>query len=327
MMTAKRTTGLMDRLPPVRGELTADAPIARFTWFKVGGPAEVLFEPADADDLAGLLAAKPAHVPVTVIGVGSNIIVRDGGIEGIGVRLGRGFTEISVDGDEITAGAAAHDMNVARSARDAGLSGLEFLAGIPGTIGGALSMNAGAFGREAKDVIIDAEALDPAGQPKRLALSDLAFGYRQCGVPEDWTFIAARLRGAPGDKDEIARRMEDIQAERETSQPLRTPTGGSTFKNPQDMPEDMPEGMRAWELIEKAGCRGLGRGGAEVSEKHCNFLINTGNATAADLEGLGEEVRRRVFETTGVKLAWEIRRLGVAGRPAAREVGGGEDAS
>ncbi len=324
MMTAKRTTGLMDRLPPVRGELTADAPIARFTWFKVGGPAEVLFEPADGDDLAGLLAAKPADVPVTVIGVGSNIIVRDGGIEGIVVRLGRGFAEIAVSGDEITAGAGAHDMNVARGARDAGLSGLEFLAGIPGTIGGALSMNAGAFGHEVKDVLVDAEALDPVGQPKRLALSDLAFGYRKCGLPEDWTFIAARLRGAPGDKDEITRRMEDIQAERETSQPLRTPTGGSTFKNP---PDSESGGMKAWELIEKAGCRGLRRGGAEVSEKHCNFLINTGTATAADLEGLGEEVRRRVFETTGVKVAWEIRGLGVAGRPADREVSGGEGAS
>ncbi len=323
MMTAKRTTGLMDRLPPVRGELTADAPIARFTWFKVGGPAEVLFEPADADDLAGLLAEKPADVPVTVIGVGSNIIVRDGGIEGVVVRLGRGFAGIDVSGGVITAGAGAHDRNVARSARDAGLSGLEFLSGIPGTIGGALRMNAGAFGREVKDVIVDAEALDPAGRPERLALSELGFGYRQCVVPEDWTFIAARFRGVPGDKDEITRRMEDIQAERETSQPLRTPTGGSTFKNPEDMPED----MKAWELIEKAGCRGLRRGGAEVSEKHCNFLINTGRATAADLEGLGEEVRRRVFETAGVRLAWEIRRLGVAGPPAAREVSGEENAS
>ncbi len=319
MMTAKRTTGLMDRLPPVRGELTAYAPIARFTWFKVGGPAEVLFEPTDTDDLAGLLAEKAADVPVTVIGVGSNIIVRDSGIEGVVVRLGRGFTDIGVSADVITAGAGAHDMNVARSARDAGLSGLEFLSGIPGTIGGALRMNAGAFGRELKDVIVDAEALDPAGRPKRLALSELAFGYRQCGVPEDWTFIAARLRGVPGDKDEITRRMEDIQAERETSQPLRTPTGGSTFKNPED--------MKAWELIEKAGCRGLRQGGAEVSEKHCNFLINTSNATAADLEGLGEEVRRRVFEMTEVKLEWEIRCLGVARPPAVREVTGEKNAS
>ncbi|MCH8237219.1 MAG: UDP-N-acetylmuramate dehydrogenase [Proteobacteria bacterium] len=322
-MTAERLTPLIERLPRVRGSLEADAPLARFTWFKVGGPAEVLFEPADGDDLAGLLAAKPAEVPVTVIGVGSNIIVRDGGIEGIVVRLGRGFAAIDVSGDEITAGAGAHDMNVARSARDAGLSGLEFLAGIPGTIGGTLSMNGGAFGHEVKDVIVDAEVLDPTGRRKRLALSELAFGYRKCGLPEDWTFIAARLRGAPGDKDEITRRMEDIQAERETSQPLRTPTGGSTFKNP----EDAPEGKKAWELIEKAGCRGLRRGGAEVSEKHCNFLINTSTATAADLEGLGEEVRRRVFETTGVKLEWEIRRLGVAGRPAAREVTGEGDAS
>ena len=305
MMTAKRTTSsLIERLPAVRGSLEANAPIARFSWFKVGGPAEVLFEPADVEDLAEFLAAKPDDVPVTVFGTASNVIIRDGGIEGVVVRIGRGFTDIEVDGNDITTAAAAHDANVARAARDAGLAGLEFLSGIPGTIGGALRMNAGAYGREIKDVAVEAEALDPEGGRHRLGLAELGFGYRRSIVPEDWIFTAARLRGTPGDKDEITRRMEEIQDERETTQPIKTPTGGSTFKN--------PKGMKAWELIEKADCRGLSRGGAQVSEQHCNFLINTGRATAADLEGLGEEIRRRVFEETGVKLEWEIRLLGVA---------------
>ncbi len=320
MMTAKQTIpGLMERLPPVRGRLEADASIAKFSWFKVGGPAEALFEPADPDDLAEFLAAKPDDVPVTVIGVASNIIIRDGGVSGVVVRIGRGFADIRIDGTEITAGAAAHDVNVARQARDAGLAGLEFLSGIPGTIGGALRMNAGAYGREIKDVVIDADALDSKGERHRLGLSDLGFGYRRSGVPEDWIFIAARLRGTPGDKDEIRRRMDDIQSEREATQPIRTPTGGSTFRNPEG-PE--AEGMKAWELIEKAGCRGLSRGGARVSEHHCNFLINTGDATAADLEGLGEEIRRRVFDATGVTLEWEIRCLGEAADPAVRDAGG-----
>ncbi len=305
MMTAKRTTsGLIERLPAVRGSLEANAPIARFSWFKVGGPAEVLFEPADVEDLAEFLAAKPDDVPVTVFGTASNVIIRDGGIEGVVVRIGRGFTDIEVDGNDITAAAGAHDANVARAARDAGLAGLEFLSGIPGTIGGALRMNAGAYGREIKDVVVEAEALDPEGGRHRLGLAELGFGYRRSIVPEDWIFISAGLRGTPGDKDEITRRMEEIQDERETTQPIKTPTGGSTFKN--------PKGMKAWELIEKADCRGLSRGGAQVSEQHCNFLINTGRATAADLEGLGEEIRRRVFEETGVKLEWEICLLGVA---------------
>ena len=303
MMTAKQPTLLIERLADVRGELEAGAAIARFTWFKVGGPAEVLFQPAD--------------VPVTVIGVASNVIVRDGGIPGVVVRLGSGFSGVGVNGDEITAGAGAADITVARAARDAGLSGLEFLSGIPGAIGGALSMNAGAYGREIKDVIIDADALDPMGERHRLGVAELDLSYRRCGVPEDWIFISARLRGAPGDKDEITRRMDAIQAERQATQPVKTPTGGSTFANP---PLSQAGGQKAWELIDKAGCRGLRRGGAQVSEKHCNFLINTGGATAADLEGLGEEIRRRVFEDSGVTLDWEIRRLGVAAEPAAREV-------
>ncbi len=303
MMPAKQAPpALIERLPTVRGDLDADVPMARFTWFKVGGPADVLFQPADADDLAAFLVAKPADVPVTVFGAASNIIIRDGGIEGVVVRIGRGFADIRVDGDEIIAGAGANDLTVARRALDAGLSGLEFLAGIPGAIGGALRMNAGAYGREIKDVIIGAEAINTTGSRHRLGLVELDFGYRRSGVPEDWIFTSARLKGIPADRGDISRRMDEIQAMRETTQPVKTPTGGSTFAN--------PDGMKAWELIEKAGCRGLTRGGAQVSERHCNFLINTGGATAADLEGLGEEIRRRVFDDSGIELEWEIRRIG-----------------
>ena len=296
---------LINRLPSTRGDLEADAPMARYTWFKVGGPADVLFQPADADDLALFLAAKPAEVPVITIGAASNIIIRDGGIEGVVVRIGRGFADIRVDRDQIIAGAGANDLTVARKARDAGLNGLEFLCGIPGAIGGALRMNAGAYGREIAAVLIDAEAVDGAGNVHQLKASELGFGYRHCGVPEDWIFIAARLQGRPADSGEISRRMDDIQAERETTQPIKTPTGGSTFAN--------PEGMNAWELIAKAGCRGLLRGAAQVSELHSNFLINTGGATATDLEGLGEDIRRRVFDDSGINLEWEIRRIGRLG--------------
>ena len=306
MMPAKQAPPtLIDRLPSTRGDLEADAPMARYTWFKVGGPADVLFQPADADDLALFLAAKPAEVPVITIGAASNIIIRDGGIEGVVVRIGRGFADIRVDRDQIIAGAGANDLTVARKARDAGLSGLEFLCGIPGAIGGALRMNAGAYGREIADVLIDVEAVDGAGNVHQLKASELGFGYRHCGVPEDWIFIAARLQGRPADSGEISRRMDDIQAERETTQPIKTPTGGSTFAN--------PEGMKAWELIAKAGCRGLLRGAAQVSELHSNFLINTGGATATDLEGLGEDIRRRVSDDSGIKLEWEIRRIGRLG--------------
>jgi len=233
------------------------------------------------------------------------VIVRDGGIPGVTLRLGRVFADIDADADGVTAGAAAHDLNIARRALAAGLAGLEFLAGIPGTLGGAVRMNAGAYGREIKDVLAWAEALDPAGGRHRLDPAGMGLAYRHSETPEDWIFVAARLRAEPGDRTEIEARMAVIQAERETTQPVRTPTGGSTFKN--------PEGAKAWELIAKAGCRGLTRGGAQVSEQHCNFLINSGGATAADLEGLGEEVRRRVKAETGVTLEWEIRRLGVAG--------------
>jgi UDP-N-acetylmuramate dehydrogenase len=302
MMTARQTQHLIDRLPPVRGRLTADAPLAPVTWFRAGGPAEVMFRPADADDLAEFLAKRPPDVSVTVIGVASNLLVRDGGVAGVVVRLGRGFAAIEISGTRVTAGAAVLDLNVAIAARAAGVGGLEFLSGIPGTIGGALRMNAGAYGREIKDVLESATALDNAGVRHELSLAEMGLSYRHCGVAEDWIFTGASLRGTEGDPDAIQQRMAQIQTEREASQPIRARTGGSTFAN--------PPGHKAWELIDRAGCRGLTRGGAMVSEKHTNFLINTGTATAADIEGLGEEVRRRVFEKFGVSLEWEIRRIG-----------------
>lgn len=307
----RQGTSLLDRLPPVRGRIGENADLSRITWFRVGGAAEVMFRPADAEDLAAFLAAKPADVPVTVIGVGSNLLVRDGGIPGVVVRLGRGFAGISRLGAEIHAGAGALDLNVAMAARDMGLGGLEFLSGVPGTIGGALRMNAGAYEREMKDVTIAAHAIDPAGTLHHLDTADIGFSYRRTGVPEDWIFTSAVLAGEQADGGDIARRMENIKQARQESQPLRSATGGSTFAN--------PPGTSAWELIDEAGCRGLRRGGAQVSELHCNFLINTGSATAADIEGLGEEVRRRVKEATGVTLDWEIRRVGIAA-DGAREV-------
>ena len=306
MMAARRVSdGLIDRLPAVRGRLSENAPLAPVTWFRVGGAAEILFRPADIDDLAHFLAAKPADVPVTVIGVASNLLVRDGGIAGVVVRLGRGFVDIRCDGTMVESGAGALDLNVALTCQQAGVAGLEFMSGIPGTVGGGLRMNAGAYGREFRDVLVDATALDPMGKRHLLAASALGLSYRHCGVPEDWIFVRARFRGEAGDSDTIGRRMAEIQKAREASQPIRARTGGSTFAN--------PPGAKAWELIDRAGCRGLTLGGAMVSEKHANFLINTGQATATDLEALGEEVRRRVHETSGVTLAWEIRRIG---RPA-----------
>lgn len=306
MMAARRTSErLIERLPPVRGRLGENAPLAPITWFRVGGTAEVMFRPADSDDLAAFLAAKPADVPVTVIGVASNLLVRDGGVAGVVVRLGRGFVEIRAEGSAVTAGAGALDLNIALTCQQAGVAGLEFMSGIPGTVGGGLRMNAGAYGSEMKDVLREAVALDPAGRRHVLAAPALGLSYRHCGLPEDWIFVEARFVGEAGEPEAIGRRMAEIQAAREASQPIRARTGGSTFAN--------PPGHKAWELIDGAGCRGLRRGGAMVSEKHANFLINTGDATAADLEGLGEEVRRRVFEASGVALAWEIRRIG---RPA-----------
>ena len=308
MAAARVGDRLIDRLPAVRGRLSADAPLAAVTWFRVGGAAEVMFRPADVEDLAAFLAAKPDDVRVTVIGVASNLLVRDGGVPGVVVRLGRGFVEVAADGTEIEAGAGALDLNLALTAQQAGIAGLEFMSGIPGTVGGGLRMNAGAYGREFKDVLKEAVALDPEGRRRALPAAALDLSYRHCGLPEDWIFIAARFAGAAGDGVEIGRRMAEIQAAREASQPIRSRTGGSTFAN--------PPGAKAWELIERAGCRGLRRGGAMVSEKHANFLINTGDATAADLEDLGEEVRRRVREASGIELRWEIRRIGIpGGRP------------
>jgi UDP-N-acetylmuramate dehydrogenase len=313
MMAARRLPDrLIDRLPKVRGRLIENAPLAPITWFRVGGPAEVMFRPADVDDLARFLAQKPTDAPVTVIGVGSNLLVRDGGVPGIVVRLGRGFVESTRDGPLVRAGAGALDLNVALFAREAGLAGLEFLSGIPGTIGGALRMNAGAYGREMKDVTLGAEALDANGARHYLTNGALVFGYRYCGVPEDWIFLAAELKGEFGDAKAIQRRMDEIQRAREESQPLRTRTGGSTFANPTDREGG---GRKAWELIDAAGCRGLVRGGAQVSPMHCNFLVNTGTATAADIEGLGEAVRARVQDKFGVTLEWEIRRIGMPATP------------
>jgi len=295
---------LIDRLPTVRGEYVPDFDLARVTWFKVGGPAEVLFRPADTDDLVSFLTRRPLDLPVTVIGVGSNLLVRDGGVPGVVVRLGRAFAGIKTRGVEFEAGAGAMAIQVARAALDAGAEGLEFLSGIPGTVGGSVRMNAGAYGVEVKDVTLRVRVVDGMGKVRDLAAADVGFSYRSTRIPGDWIVVSATLHGRPGRRDDIARRMEHIQRERETTQPLRIATGGSTFKN--------PPGAKAWELIERAGCRGLRRGGAMVSEKHCNFLINTGQATATDLEELGEEIRRRVRETAGVDLEWEIRRIGVA---------------
>jgi UDP-N-acetylmuramate dehydrogenase len=308
MMTAPRIPGFAEVLPPLRGRVQADAPLAPFTWFRVGGRAEVLVRPADADDLASFLRDLPHEVPVHVIGACSNLIIRDGGLPGTTIRLARGFSAIAPDAAGIVVGAAALDVTVAEHAAAAGLTGLEFLSGIPGSIGGAVAMNAGAYGGELAEVLDWAEIVTRSGEQRRLLGPQLAFAYRHAALPAGAVVTRVRLRAMPGAPELIAARMTQIRTTREASQPVRARTGGSTFRN--------PDGMKAWELIDAAGCRGLTRGGAMVSEKHCNFLINTGSATAADIEGLGEEVRRRVLATTGVTLEWEIRRIGFpAGRP------------
>lgn len=304
---ASRGAALLARLPPVRGRLTPDAPLGALTWFRVGGPADVLFRPADADDLAAFLAGCPADVPVTVIGVASNLLVRDGGVPGVVIRLGGGFGGVTVEGDVVTAGAGALDLTVAQTAHLAGLTGLEFLSGIPGTIGGAVRMNAGAYGGEMAGVLIDADGVDRQGRHRTYTLADLDLGYRHCGVDEGVVFTAARLRGRPGDPLAIGARMEEIAQARAASQPVRARTGGSTFAN--------PPGEKAWELVDRVGGRGLRVGDAQIAEKHSNFLLNLGSATAHDIEALGEEVRRRVREQCGIDLRWEIRRIGVAGPP------------
>ncbi|MFG1394455.1 UDP-N-acetylmuramate dehydrogenase [Xanthobacter agilis] len=295
---------LRARAPGLRGRLEANVPLADFTWFRVGGPAQVLFLPADADDLALLLAALPAQVPVTVIGLGSNLIVRDGGVPGVVVRLARGFTEIVVEGCRITAGAGVPDVKVARAAAEAGLDGFSFLRGIPGAIGGALRMNAGAYGGEVKDVLVSAQAVTRAGAVVTLAAAEMGFTYRHCHAPDDLIFTRAVFEGRPGDRAEIAAQMAKITDSREATQPIKSRTGGSTFTN--------PPGASAWKLVDGAGLRGFTLGRAQVSELHTNFLVNLGGATAAEIEALGEEVRRRVLATSGVALEWEIKRIGIA---------------
>lgn len=300
---------LKARMSDLRGELAGDAPLAEHTWFRVGGHAEVLFEPADEADLAYFLQNLPQHLPLLVIGLCSNLLVRDGGIPGVVIRIGRAMSAITVDENcRLRAGAGAADVKVARAAADAGIAGLSFLRGIPGAIGGALRMNAGAYGREIADCLIEARALDRRGKPHVLQLAEMGFSYRHSDAPFGLIFTEALLAGEPGDREEIRAEMDRITAQRGGSQPVNTRTGGSTFKNPDG---EESGGRKAWELIDAAGCRGLRRGGALVSEKHCNFLVNTGGATAADLEGLGETVRAKVREATGVKLEWEIARVGV----------------
>jgi UDP-N-acetylmuramate dehydrogenase len=309
MVAAQLRPRLIDRLPRVRGRLSENAPLAGVTWFRVGGPAEVMFRPADEQDLAEFLAGAPSDVPITVIGVGSNLLVRDGGVPGVVIRLGRWFVDIRVvEGRRIAAGAGALDLNVAITAREAAIGGLEFLVGVPGTIGGGLRMNAGAYGREMKDIVISARLADRAGNLRTLTNAELGFAYRHSAPADDSIFISALLQGVADDPVAIQKRMSEIDAAREASQPLRSRTGGSTFANPA---EPNAEGRKAWQLIEAVGGRGLRIGGAQVSEKHCNFLINTGAATAHDIEALGEELRRRVRERFGVELRWEIRRIGV----------------
>jgi UDP-N-acetylmuramate dehydrogenase len=291
-------------LPPVRGSIIMGAPLKDLVWFRAGGPAEVLFRPADAEDLASFLAAKPAEMRVSVIGVGSNLLVRDGGIPGVVVRLSSGFGKIEIDGTRVRAGAAALDGAVARAASDAGIAGLEFLRGVPGTIGGALKMNAGCYGSEIKDVFVEAVAIDAKGNKIRLSSADMDFVYRKAqGAGDDLIFVEALFEGRPDEPAAIRARMEELSANREASQPIKSKTGGSTFKN--------PPGHKAWQLIDAAGCRGLKIGAAQVSEKHTNFLINTGDATASELEALGEDVRKRVQEKSGITLEWEIKRVGV----------------
>ncbi|MGB7937252.1 MAG: UDP-N-acetylmuramate dehydrogenase [Pseudolabrys sp.] len=293
---------LKARMPELRGRLLANQPIGEFTWFRVGGPAQAFFMPEDENDLTYFLRNLRGETPVTVIGAGSNMIVRDGGVAGVVIRLGRGFNDVKVEDHRITAGTAILDVMVARAAQPAGIAGLAFLSGIPGTIGGALRMNGGAYGGETKDVLVETQGVDRQGNLRKFTIGEMGFSYRHCGVSEDVIFTAAVLQGRAGAPEEIAAEMATIKKKREASQP-RNRTGGSTFKN--------PPGHSAWKLVDDAGCRGLTVGGAQVSELHSNFLINLGGATAADIEILGETVRERVKAHSGVELEWEIKRVGV----------------
>ena len=293
------------KMPDLRGRLLSNQSLAELTWFRVGGPAQVLFMPEDETDLGYFLAQLSHDIPVTVIGLGSNLIVRDGGVAGVVIRLGRGFGDIRIEaGHRVRAGAAVPDVRLARAAQEAGIAGLAFMRGIPGAVGGALRMNGGAYGGETKDVLIEARGLDRQGNLQLYSNAAMHYTYRHCGVAGDVIFTEAVFAGTPGDPAAIAAEMDKITESREATQPVKTRTGGSTFKNPPD--------HKAWQLIDAAGCRGLRIGGAQVSELHCNFLINLGDATAADIETLGETVRQRVKDHAGVALEWEIRRIGVA---------------
>ena len=296
---------LQARMPQLRGTLTINAPLAPLTWFRTGGEADVLFEPADAEDLASFLSGCPAETPLLMIGAGSNLLVRDGGVAGVAIRLGRGFATIAIEGDTVTAGAGVHDVKLASAAAQAGLAGFSFLRGIPGTIGGAIRMNGGAYGGDMAGVTIEARGIDRSGASRSFTAGELGFTYRHCGIAADVIFTEARLRGHGADPATIRADMAAITASRAATQPVNTRTGGSTFKN--------PPGAKAWELIDRAGCRGLVHGDAQVSELHTNFLVNRGRATAQDLEELGEMVRQRVRDMSGIDLEWEIARVG---RPA-----------
>lgn len=297
--------GLKAQLPDVRGSYRENEPLAPLTWFRVGGPAEILFKPKDAEDLADFIRHKPQNVPMTLVGVGSNLLVRDGGIPGVVVRLPAAFGTISVDQDrhQVTAGAFALDARVAQEAAKAGIGGMGFLAGIPGSIGGALRMNAGAHGAEIKDLLVEGRAIDPNGHLKTLQAKEFGHQYRHCSLDADWVFLSATFQGQPSSTDEQRRIIQSVQERREATQPIKSRTGGSTFKNPKD--------GSAWKAVDAAGLRGHQIGGAQVSPMHCNFLLNNGSATAHDLESLGEHIRQRVFETQGCLLEWEIKRLGV----------------
>lgn len=301
-MQAEDRKTLVESMPHVRGRLVENANLSRLSWFRTGGNAELLFEPADEDDLIKVLKHLPSSVPITVIGVGSNLLVRDGGVDGLVIRLGRGFSEICMRGNVVAAGAGAMDVHVAKAAAKNGLTGLEFLVGVPGTIGGAVRMNAGAYGREIKDVLKHAHAVDRYGHIVELQPEDMDYSYRHSALDDSMIVLKASFNASIGDEDEILARMKEISSSRAESQPLGTRTGGSTFKN--------PEGQHAWKLIDEAGCRGMRIGDAEVSEKHCNFLINHSQATAKDLEELGEKVRAAVKAKSGVDLEWEIRMIG-----------------
>ena len=306
---------LLRRLPPVRGRLTPLRPLRELTWLRVGGPAEILFQPEDVADLAAFLRDLPADAPVTPLGVGSNLIVRDGGLPGVAIRLGRGFAGLARTGPtRLRVGAAQLDAQVAKAAATYGVAGFEFLRGVPGAIGGALRMNAGCYGRYIADLFRGATAVTRSGQVLALEPDDMAFAYRACGLPDDLIFVEAELEGAPGEPAGIHARMDALMARRAETQPVRERTAGSTFRNPagrSSAPGEADHSDKAWSLIERAGCRGLARGGARMSEMHANFLVNEGGATAEDLEGLGETVRERVFLTTGVRLEWEVKRIGI----------------